>query len=240
MGIGSIGFGFLAGVLSTLSPCVLPLLPLVLGSAAAAHRYGMAALAAGLVVAFVAVGLFVATIGFSIGLDSDFFRNASAVLLAGVGIVLLSGALQQRFAIAASGAGNAGNRLLERLSPAGLGGQFVVGLVLGTIWSPCVGPTLGAASVLAAQGRDLGSVAAVMAAFGVGAAVPLVLVGSLSREAMKRWRGRMMGAGQAGKYVLGAGALLVAALILTGWDKALEAALVRASPEWLIDLTSRF
>ena len=103
MGIGSIGFGFLAGVLSTLSPCVLPLLPLVLGSAAAAHRYGMAALAAGLVVAFVAVGLFVATIGFSIGLDSDFFRNASAVLLAGVGIVLLSGALQQRFAIAASG-----------------------------------------------------------------------------------------------------------------------------------------
>ena len=240
MGIGSIGFGFLAGVLSTLSPCVLPLLPLVLGSAAAAHRYGMAALAAGLVVAFVAVGLFVATIGFSIGLDSDFFRNVSAVLLAGVGIVLLSGALQQRFAIAASGAGNAGNRLLERLSPAGLGGQFVVGLVLGTIWSPCVGPTLGAASVLAAQGRDLGSVAAVMAAFGVGAAVPLVLVGSLSREAMKRWRGRMMGAGQAGKYVLGAGALLVAALILTGWDKALEAALVRASPEWLIDLTSRF
>ena len=148
--------------------------------------------------------------------------------------------MQQRFAIAASGAGNAGNRLLERLSPAGLGGQFVVGLVLGTIWSPCVGPTLGAASVLAAQGRDLGSVAAVMAAFGVGAAVPLVLVGSLSREAMKRWRGRMMGAGQAGKYVLGAGALLVAALILTGWDKALEAALVRASPEWLIDLTSRF
>ena len=240
MGIGSVGFGFLAGVLSTLSPCVLPLLPLVLGSAAAAHRYGMAALAAGLVVAFVAVGLFVATIGFSIGLDSDFFRNVSAVLLAGVGIVLLSGALQQRFAIAASGAGNAGNRLLERLSPAGLGGQFVVGLVLGTIWSPCVGPTLGAASVLAAQGRDLGSVAAVMAAFGVGAAVPLVLVGSLSREAMKRWRGRMMGAGQAGKYVLGAGALLVAALILTGWDKALEAALVRASPEWLIDLTSRF
>ena len=240
MGIGSVGFGFLAGVLSTLSPCVLPLLPLVLGSAAAAHRYGMAALAAGLVVAFVAVGLFVATIGFSIGLDSDFFRNVSAVLLAGVGIVLLSGALQQRFAIAASGAGNAGNRLLERLSPAGLGGQFVVGLVLGTIWSPCVGPTLGAASVLAAQGRDLGSVAAVMAAFGAGAAVPRVLVGSLSREAMKRWRGRMMGAGQAGKYVLGAGALLVATLILTGWDKALEAVLVRASPAWLIDLTSRF
>jgi hypothetical protein len=50
----------------------------------------------------------------------------------------------------------------------------------------------------------------------------------------------MLGAGQAGKSVLGAGALAVAGLILTGWDKALEAALVRASPAWLTDLTTKF
>ena len=65
IGLGSLGLGLLAGVLSTLSPCVLPLLPLVLGGAAAAHRYGRLALAAGLVVSFVGVGMFVATIGFS-------------------------------------------------------------------------------------------------------------------------------------------------------------------------------
>lgn len=240
VGVGSIGLGLLAGVLSTLSPCVLPLLPLVLGGAAAAHRFGMLALAAGLVVSFVGVGMFVATIGFSIGLDADVFRMASAVLLAGLGVVLLSGPLQARFAIAASGVGNAGNRLLARLAPGGLGGQLVIGLVLGAIWSPCVGPTLGAASVLAAQGKDLGAVMLVMAAFGLGAALPLLVVGSLSREAMKRWRGRMLGAGQTGKGVLGGGALLVALLIVTGWDKAIEAALVRASPAWLNDLTTRF
>lgn len=240
VGVGSIGLGLLAGVLSTLSPCVLPLLPLVLGGAAAAHRFGMLALAAGLVVSFVGVGMFVATIGFSIGLDADVFRLASAVLLAGLGVVLLSGPLQARFAIAASGVGNAGNRLLARLAPGGLGGQLVIGLVLGAIWSPCVGPTLGAASVLAAQGKDLGAVMLVMAAFGLGAALPLLVVGSLSREAMQRWRGRMLGAGQTGKGVLGGGALLVALLIVTGWDKAIEAALVRASPAWLNDLTTRF
>ena len=240
IGAGSIGLGFVAGLLSTLSPCVLPLLPLVLGGAAAAHRWGMLALAAGLVASFVGVGLFVATIGFSIGLDGEVFRIASAVLLAGLGVVLLSGALQTRFAMAASGVGDAGNRLLARWSPGGLGGQLVIGLVLGMIWAPCVGPTLGAASVLAAQGRDIGAVALVMAAFGLGAALPLVLVGSLSREAMKRWRGRMLGAGQTGKRLLGGGALVVAALIVTGWDKALEAALVRASPAWLTDLTTRF
>jgi cytochrome c biogenesis protein CcdA len=223
-----------------LSPCVLPILPLVLAGAAAAHRFGMAALAAGLALSFTLVGLFVATIGFSIGLDGDAFRTGSGVLLALLGLVLLSGAAQQRIAVAASGVGDAGNRLLRRISPAGLWGQFVIGVVLGAVWSPCVGPTLGAASVLAAQGKSLGAVAAVMLAFGLGAALPLLLVASLSREAMRSWRGRMAGAGRIGKYALGAGALAVAALILTGADRALEGFAVAVSPDWLTELTTRF
>lgn len=238
--IGSIGFGFLAGILSTLSPCVLPLLPLVLGPAVAVHRLGVPALAAGLVTSFVAVGLFVATVGFSIGLDGSVFRSISAVLLGLLGVVLLSGALQQRFAIAAGGISNAGNRLIARISPSGLGGQFVLGLLLGAIWSPCVGPTLGAASLLAAQGRDLASVAIVMVAFGFGTAIPLLIVGSLSRQALSRWRGNLMGVGKIGKVALGIGALAVAAMILTGFDRTLEAALVAASPTWLVDLTTRY
>lgn len=236
----SMGFGFVAGMLSTLSPCVLPLLPLVMGPAMAVHRLGVAALAAGLVISFVGVGLFVATIGFSAGLDGDVFRSISAVLLGVMGVVLLSGALQQRFAVAAGGISNAGSQLIERLTPRGLSGQFVLGLLLGTVWSPCVGPTLGAASVLAAQGRDLASVASVMVAFGLGTAVPLLVVGSLSRQALMRWRGKMMSAGKVGKLVLGGSAVAVSALILTGMDRALEGALVAASPGWLTDLTTRF
>lgn len=238
--IGGIGFGFLAGILSTLSPCVLPLLPLVLGPAVAAHRLGVPALAAGLVTSFVAVGLFVATIGFSVGLDGGVFRSISAVLLGLLGGVMLSEALQQRFAMAAGGIGNVGNRLIERVSPSGLGGQFVLGLLLGAIWSPCVGPTLGAASVLAAQGRDLASVAIIMAAFAVGAAIPLLIVGSLSRQAYSRWRGHLMETGKLGKIILGVGALAVAAMIVTGLDRTLEAALVAASPTWLVDITTRY
>lgn len=238
--VGSIGFGFLAGVLSTLSPCVLPLLPLVLGPAVAAKRFGAAALAAGLVTSFVGVGLFVATIGFSIGLDGGVFRSISAVILALIGIVLLSEALQQRFAVAAGGLSNAGNRLIAQISPKGLRGQFVLGLLLGAIWSPCVGPTLGAASVLAARGQDLAGVAIVMIAFGLGSSLPLVVVGSLSRQALGRWRTNMMGVGKVGKIALGAAALAVAALILSGLDHRLEAVLVAVSPDWLSDLTTRF
>jgi len=238
--LASTGFGFAAGVLSTLSPCVLPLLPLVLGPAMAVHRWGVAALAAGLVLSFVTVGLFVATIGFRIGLDGDVFRAVSAVMLGVIGVVLLSSTLQTRFATATGGVSDLGSRLIARVSPTGLGGQFVMGVLLGAVWSPCVGPTLGAASLLAAQGRDLTSVAIVMMAFGLGTAVPLLVVGLLSREAMMRFRARMMQGGKIGKLVLGSGTLAVAVLILSGLDRSLEASLVAISPDWLTDLTTRF
>ena len=92
--IATLGLAFLAGVLSVLSPCVLPLLPIVLGTAASEHRLGPVALAVGLALSFVAIGLFVATIGFAAGLDTDVFRAISAALLIAVGLVLLMPKLQ--------------------------------------------------------------------------------------------------------------------------------------------------
>ncbi len=234
------GLGFLAGLLTVLSPCVLPLLPLVLAPAAATSRLGVVALVGGLVAAFVGAGLFVATAGFAVGLDQGLLQTIGAVLLGTVGIVLLSGGLQQRLAVAGGGIMAAGGRLLARLSPAGAGGQFVVGLLLGVVWTPCVGPTLGAAALLAARGQHLTDVAATMAAFGIGAALPLLALGSLSRQAFAHWRGRMLAAGGAGKRVLGAGTLALAVLVLSGAEHRVEAALVAASPAWLADLTTRF
>lgn len=240
MGAGGVALGFLAGILSILSPCVLPVLPLVLGPALAERRGGFAALCGGLVLSFVAIGLFVGTVGFAIGLGGDVFRAVAAVLLGLFGLVLLSEALQRRFALATGGIGDAGNRLIARIAPEGARGQFVLGLLLGAVWSPCVGPTLGAVSLLAAQGKDLPGVAAVMVAFGLGVAVPLAAIGFLSRTALARWRGRMLVAGKWGKTVLGGVLVLVAVLILTGADRAVEAALVSASPAWLTALTTRF
>lgn len=244
MGIGALGLAFLAGLLSVLSPCVLPVLPLVFAPAVSAHRFGAAALAGGLVTSFVVIGLLLATVGFSLGVGGGVVRDAAAVVLGLVGVVLLSGSLQQRFAMATNGFGNRANRLMPRLAPsgigAGIGGQFCVGLLLGAVWSPCVGPTLGAASVLAAQGSDLASVAAVMIVFGLGAALPLVLVSRLSREVLLRWRGQMMQVGKGGKILLGSASLAVSMLILSGLDRAVETAWVEASPAWLTSLTTRF
>ncbi|MFH1553757.1 MAG: cytochrome c biogenesis protein CcdA, partial [Pseudomonadota bacterium] len=96
MTFGDSFLAFLAGILSTLSPCVLPILPLVLGAAASQHRLGPVALAGGLALSFVTIGLFVATIGFSIGLDAGVFRAVAAVLLMAVGLVLLVPIFQAR------------------------------------------------------------------------------------------------------------------------------------------------
>ena len=238
--LASAGLAFVAGVLSILSPCVLPLLPLVFAGAAAEHRTGPLALAGGLALSFTVIGLFVATVGFAIGLDSDFFRFVGALLFVAVGAVLVMPGFQARLATAAGPFSNWTEQRFGGLSTAGLGGQFALGLLLGAVWIPCVGPTLGAASLLAAQGRDLGAVALTMVAFGLGAALPLALLGLLSRTVLLSWRDRLAGAGKGIKLALGAILIVAGVAILAGFDHRIETALVQASPAWLTDLTTRY
>ena len=240
MEYASLGLAFLAGLVSIFSPCVLPLLPVVLGTAVSEHRLGPVALAAGLALSFLVLGLFVATIGFSLGLDSQFFRNVAAALLLLVGVVLTVPALQARLAMLTAPLGNwAQGRFGGRQRP-GLPGQFAVGVLLGAVWTPCIGPTLGAASVLAAQGRNLVQVALTMFVFAVGTALPLLALGLVSREALVRWRGRMLASGSTGKLILGIILVFTAGIILTGADKSLEAALLQITPAWMTEIGSRF
>jgi cytochrome c-type biogenesis protein len=223
-----------------LSPCVLPLVPIVLASAASQHRLGPIALAAGLGLSFTAIGLFVATIGFAIGLDQDVLRTFGAVLLIALGFVLLLPSLQAQVATAAGPVSNWVEERFGDFDAGGVSGRFSLGLLLGAVWSPCVGPTLGAASVLAAQGKDLIQVALTMLAFGIGAALPLVLLGLVSREAMMHWRGRLMGTGKVGKTALGTLLIIFGMLIVTGLDNRSETLLVDLSPTWLTRLTTQF
>jgi cytochrome c biogenesis protein CcdA len=160
--------------------------------------------------------------------------------LIAVGVLLLVPRLQEQFAVAAGPVSQWAGGYLDNFAATGLVGQFGLGLLLGAVWSPCVGPTLGAASLLAAKGENLGQVAITMLAFGIGAALPLMLLGFLSREAMQRWKGRMMEAGRGGKALLGVLLLAIGVLIASGLDKRLETALVDASPDWLTTLTTRF
>jgi cytochrome c biogenesis protein CcdA len=234
----SYGLSFLAGVLSTLSPCVLPLVPILMGSAASSHRYGTLALVGGLTLSFTLIGVGLGSLGSSI-LEQDTLRVVGGVLLIVFGAVLLSSMLQERFSAAVSRLG-VGQGLLARFNLSGLHGQFLLGLLLGIVWSPCVGPTLGVAITLASQGQALAQVAAVMLIFSLGAALPLLAIGMLSRQALGKWRGRMMEAGQKAKKIFGVALLLIGILVLSGADKSFEKWALNAMPDWLVTLTSRY
>jgi cytochrome c-type biogenesis protein len=239
-GVATYGLGLVAGALSTLSPCVLPLVPVLIASAVNAHRCGAVALGTGLALSFAVIGIFLATVGASLGLDPDTFRAAGGAILALFGLILLVPKLQEGFAIAAGALSNSGNELLARVTFEGLTGQFLVGLLLGIVWSPCVGPTLGAATTLASQGGNLSQVGLLMLIFGIGAAAPLVILGSLSRASLTRVRGRLQNAGKVGKQIFGVVVLGLGILVVTGLDKTLEAWVLDQTPEWLTAVTTRF
>ena len=236
----ALALAFAAGILSILSPCVLPLVPIVLGAAVTAHPLGAIALAAGLASSFTGLGLLLALVGFGLGIDTGVFRFAAAAIMVVLGAVLVVPSWQARLAGAGSPVSAWADRHFGGFASSGLGGQFAIGLLLGAVWSPCVGPTLGAASLLASQGHDLLMVALTMAVFGIGAALPLVLLGLLSRASLMRVRANLMSAGKLGKGLLGAAFIVIGIAIVSGADKRIEAALVEASPQWLTDLTTSF
>ena len=238
LGLATYGLAFVAGNLSTLSPCVLPLIPILVGTAMNGHRLGPLALGGGLALSFATTGTLLASLGNVFDFNPDILRIFSAWLLVAFGLILLSSWLQQRFAAATAGLGSAGNNWIANFNMAGLRGQFMLGLLLGLAWSPCVGPTLGVAIGLASQGQQLAQVALTMLLFGLGASLPIVVLGMLSREAMQRVRGKMASIGNTGKKILGGIMLVLGVLIISGLDKHLEAALLNISPDWLVRLST--
>lgn len=238
--LATLFFAFVAGTLTVLSPCVLPVLPMVLGAASSKGRAGPVFLAMGLTLSFVAIGMFMALFGFAIGLDEGVFRQIAAMLMIAVGIVLTMPVLQTRLATAGGPLSGWVNDRFAGTEETGNGGPFGLGLLMGAIWAPCVGPTLGAASVMAAQGENLIEVTLTMILFGIGSALPLLLLGLLSREILMRWRGKMLSLGGRMKTVLGMLLVVSGILVFSGYDKQAEAYLVQQSPDWLTDITTRF
>ncbi len=233
-------FAYLAGLLTLINPCVLPVLPIVLASALQAHRLGPLAMAGGMAVSFVTLGLTVTAFGQAIGLDERTLAQAGAVLMIGFGLVLLVPRLNAGFATVTAGFAARADAGIDGIDRSGLGGQVLAGILLGAVWSPCIGPTLGGAISLASQGQSLGWAGAIMTAFAAGVATVILALGYGARAAILRRRDLMRSLAERAKPVMGVMFLAVGLAILFRWHHIAEAWLIDHLPAWLIDLSVSF
>jgi cytochrome c biogenesis protein CcdA len=229
---------YAAGMLTTLNPCVLPVLPIVMATAFNGGRFGPLALAAGLSLGFTTIALGVAATGAFFGLDPSVLRTIAAVMFILAGCLFLSRRLQDGMAGLMQPLADRANTLSMGANTGSLAGQFGIGLLLGVVWSPCSGPALGAAIGLAAQAGGLDDAAWRMAFFGLGAGTILALIAYGSRAAVTANRTRLMSIASAAKPIAGAVFIALGVMTLTGYDKVLERAATNVMPEWLINLTT--
>lgn len=235
----NLGLAFIAGLLTVLSPCVLPLAPIIVAGARSRDPRGPIALALGLALTFGVVGGAIASFGIELG-EAGAVRAIAAAIMLVVGVIMLIPALGFKSERALSPLTRWGEALSKHLPSAGLWGFAAAGVVLAFAWAPCVGPTLGAAFALAASSGSIAAAIATMFLFSLGAALALLAVGyGFGRLAA---RGRWM-AGRTARLGGATFAIVLIAVglaILTGLDRAFEASFLAAAPDWFISLATRF
>jgi cytochrome c-type biogenesis protein len=228
--IVALPLAFAAGALTILSPCILPLAPIVVASARAEDPRSPIALVLGLAATFGVGGGVLASFGVEFG-EWGPARALSALIMIVIGAALIKPALWEAIERRLGFVGHAADVLRERLPNAGLAGQAAAGVVLAFAWAPCAGPILGAALVLAAKGGSLSAAIATMTVYALGAAGALLAAGyAVGRAAAKA---RFAFAGASGRIALGAAFVMIGAAVLTGLDHRVEAVLVAAMPDWL-------
>jgi cytochrome c biogenesis protein CcdA len=191
-----VGFAFIAGIVTIASPCILPLLPIVLSGSAGQGRARPYAIVAGFVAVFSAATLTFSLLVQATGIPTSALRWLAVAALAAFGLVMLVPRLQVWFesvaarvatagqavrvrasagAAAAAGRGGAAAALVPRAG-SGLGGGLVVGATLGLVWTPCVGPIMASVITLAATGSVTGVTVAITLAYALGTAIPMLLI----------------------------------------------------------------
>lgn len=230
-------FAYLAGLLTLINPCVLPVLPIVLASAVNADRRGPIALALGMSIAFVGFGMFVATIGSVIGLTPDRLSQIGAVMMIVFGMILLIPRLNGIFERSLSGVSQNADAAIGAASTSGLQGQFFGGLLLGAVWSPCIGPTLGGAIALASQGQNLFWAFLIMVFFSLGVSTLILGLGLGGQNLMRKRANSLRRIAEKSKPIMGAIFVAVGLMILLKFHHVLERWALQVLPYWLQDLS---
>ena len=225
-------FAFIAGLLTLINPCILPVLPLVLASALQSSRFGPLWLSLGLGTSVVVIGVLLTAFGRSLGLTEGMILNVSSVLMIVFGLILALPPLARKFGELMSPLASRSDRMISSSR-----GQFLGGLFLGGVWSPCIGPTLGAAFALASQREDLGWATLIMVAYAAGLVTVLVALAAVIRRLGRGSLARLRGIAHASHTVLGAAFVAIGLVTFFRLHHVAEAWLTDVMPDWLLNLS---
>ena len=223
-------FGFIAGAGTAVSPCVLPVLPIVLSAGATSGRRRPLGIVAGLVASFTFSTVALVYLIAALGLPNDLLRKAAIVVLLGFGVTLLIPPLAARIEGFVSRL--AGGARVTRGSD-GFWSGTLVGASLGLVYAPCAGPILaGVITVSASQSFSVGRLFVALS-YGLGSAVVLYLLMLGGRRVTSRLA-RRSGVMQMG---MGAVMVLVAVLMIGNYDIKFENTIAKNAPAFLVDPT---
>lgn len=166
----------LAGMLTVAAPCVLPMLPVVLGASVGQRdRTRPVFIALGFALAFSAVGLLFGSVSRVLGLSQESLRDFAASMLLLFGVLMIWRMPFDWLAVRMNGLLNRVNAVGDKAGAGKLGG-LVLGLTLGALWTPCAGPVLGSILTLVATTPDIGNAGLLLACYSLGAALPMMAI----------------------------------------------------------------
>ena len=212
----STGLAVLAGGLTVLSPCVLPILPILIGRSLQSHRYGPVALVSGLISGFAVAGSLLGITASWLTGVANFLRIGAIVLLLLLGIFAIFPSWSYRMFSYLPIA-----RWTKEPPRVGLWGEFWLGTQLGLLWTPCAGPVLGGILILAAVDHQIAGAFGLLIAYGLGASIPLLAIAYGGRTLSQR----LIGLRRHSAILQKVGGVLVvttAIAILLGWDIQLQ------------------
>ena len=215
---------FIAGVVTIMKPCCLPLVPIIF-SGSGGHRLRPLAIVSGLTVSFTTMGVLVSAFGATFGAYTDYLRNIAILFIITMGVVLFDADVNMEF-MKLSGAITQGlrqnfgflNKFSSKMPEGSLTSGFFLGMSLGILWIPCVGPVLGAVLAFVASAGDVTYGAWMLFVYSIGMSLPMLTIAYYGKKITSRytWFSRN---GELLKKLSGLVLIVAGILLLFGIDK---------------------
>ncbi len=225
--VPSIFLVFLVGVVTILKPCCLPLVPVVF-SGSGGHRFRPIAICAGLALSFTAMGVFVSAFGAVLAPFTASLRSVAILFIIGMGAVLFDEDINMEFtkisgAITQSIRGSITGYSNLKMPEGSLTGGFFLGMSLGVLWIPCVGPILGSVLLLVLPQGNISYGAGMLFIYSVGMSLPMLSIAYYGKKATGRYQWFVRN-GTALKKLSGLVLIVVGIMLLFNIDKLIISA----------------